>query len=128
MERLGGPRLEWFHWDDEKLSDRVVKILKPQLRSDLSWRKSKTQLLGARINVRQRRSIGLKAEFGRRHRKKLRVCFRSAEGKGRSSENLPNQISDAATSCIQRFMEGERIWKIPYSNRLPHPNIGGGFD
>src|SRR5260370_33931919 len=113
MERLGGPRLEWFHWDDEKLSDRVVKILKPQLRSDLSWRKSKTQLLSARINVRQRRSIGLKAEFGRRHRKELHVCFRYAKGKGRSNENFPSRGSDATTCTIQRVAKGKRICKRP---------------
>jgi hypothetical protein len=72
--------------------------------------------------------LRLKAEFGRRHRKKIHICFRRVEGKGRSSENCPSQISDAATYCIQRVAQGERICKSPYYNRLPHRNIDGGSD
>src|SRR6185295_9645987 len=39
---LALPCLDWFHSDDEKFTDRLVKILKPQLRSHLCCRKSKT--------------------------------------------------------------------------------------
>src|SRR6266568_2058591 len=77
---LALPRLDRLH-SDEKFTDRLVKILKPKLRSDLCCRKSKTQLLRARIDVRQRRGIGLKAEFGRRHGNKLYICFPGAKGK-----------------------------------------------
>ncbi len=107
---------------------RLVKILKPKLSSDLRRRKSKAQLLSARIDLSQRSCIGLKAELDRRHCEKLHVCLRSAEGKGRSSENFPSRGSDAATNCIQRVTEGKRICKCPYCNRLPYRNIHGGSD
>jgi hypothetical protein len=113
---------------DDRLTERLVKILQPELRSDLCCRKSKTQLLSARINVRQRRGIGLKAELGRRHRNKRHVGFHSANGKGRSSENFLSLVSDTATCRIQRVTESQRICKRPDRNRLPHRNSVGGSD
>jgi len=122
------PRPDWLHSDDEKFTDRLVEILQPQLWPDFCRRKSETQLFGARKNVRQRRSIGLKAEFGCLHRKKLYVCFRAAKGKGRSCENFASRVSDAATYRIQCGTEGKDICKRPDCDRPPHGNIDGGFD
>ena len=84
--------------------------------------------MSARINVRQRRGIGSKAELGHRHRKKLHVCFRSAYGKGRSSENFLSRASNATACRIQRVKEGKRICKRPDSDRSPHRDGEGRFD
>ena len=103
-DRIAVPRPDRRHSDDEKFTDRLVKILQPQLRTDLGRRKSKTQLLGAGINLRQRRSLALKAECGHRDSKQLHA--RSAERKGRSSENFPSRVSDTAARRIERIDEG----------------------
>jgi hypothetical protein len=61
-------------------------------------------MLSARIDVRQRRSLGLKAEFGCRHRKKLHLCLDSAKGKGRSGGNFPSQASHTTTFSQNEFL------------------------
>src|SRR3954453_5595416 len=43
---LPGP--DWLHSDDEKLADRLVEILKPQLWSDFCSREAETLVWGAR--------------------------------------------------------------------------------
>ena len=123
---LPGP--DWLHSDDEKLTDRLVEILKPQLWSHFCSRKAETQLSGPRINVRQQRRVGPKAQFGRRHREKLHACCRGADGKRRSRENFAGRVSDAATCRIQSVAEGEEVSKRPDPDRLPHGVIDGGFD
>src|SRR6185295_9348182 len=115
-----------LHSDDEKFTDRLIKILKPELRSDLGRRKSKPELSRARIDVRQRRGLGLKAEFGHRYCNKRHVHFRGADGKGGSRENFPSRVSDATTCGVQRVTERKRICKGPHRNRLPHRNSDGG--
>jgi hypothetical protein len=123
---LPGP--DGLHSDDEKFTDRLVKILKPQLWSDFCSRQAETQAFGARIDVRQQRSVGPKAQFGCRHREKLDARCRGANGKRWSRENFASRVSDAATCGIQRVTEGEEVCKRPDLDRLPHGVIGGGFD
>ena len=83
---LPGP--DRLHSDDEKLTDRLVEILKPQLWSDFCSREAETQAFGARIDVRQQRRVGPKAQFGCRRREKLYARFRGADGKRRPRENF----------------------------------------
>src|SRR4051794_13882098 len=123
---LPGP--DRLHSDDEKLTDRLVEILKPQLWSDFCSREAETQLFGARIDVRQQRSVGPKAQFGCRHREKLYARFRGANGKRRPRESFASRVSDAATCRIQRVTQGEDICKRPDLDRLPHRVIDGGCD
>lgn len=123
---LPGP--DWLHSDDEKFADRLVEILKPQLWSNFCSREAETQAFGARIDVRQQRSVGSKAQFGRRHREKLHACCRGADGKRRSRENFAGRVSDAAACRIQRVTEGEEVCKRPDPDRLPRRDIDGGSD
>jgi hypothetical protein len=123
---LPGP--DWLHSDDEKLTDRLVEILKPQLWSDFCSRQAETQLFGARVDVCQQRSVGPKAQFGCRHREKLYARCRGAHGKRRPRENFASRVSDATTCRIQSVTEGEEVCKRPDPDRLPRRDIDGGCD
>ena len=80
------PRPDRLHRDDEKLTDRLVQILKSQLGRGFGGRESKAELLCTRIDFPQRRCRALKAELGDRQSDKLKLRPLGTQGKGRSSQ------------------------------------------
>jgi hypothetical protein len=122
-DRLTRPSPDRLHPDDEKLTDWLVRILEPELRSDLSGRKSKTQALRTRIDITKRGSFAFKAEISARHGNKIYLRLPAAEDESWPGKNLGNQMSRAAPHFIHRITQSERIRERPYRDCLPRQDI-----
>ena len=90
-----------------ELTEWLVEILQPQLRTDFYRRKNKPTTLSTSIKLCQRGCFRFNTEFDGRYNDKVYVHFRGVQGKGWPGKNLLSQVSDPAARGIQRVTQSE---------------------